>query len=309
LLAANPAVAICDEADNCGGCTDSRCVWNPQSNGLIDYCYIQIVPQRAYPVCNAPASAKLDPHFTTAHGGRFDYKGKNNTIYNLLSHTNVSVNSLFMYADFKTPSSKLVHGSFMRAAFVAVRTNASRMLHIEYRSDHSLSASVGIESVSREMAAGEALKIDNVDISLNLKDRTLSVKTPEWITTATSKVMPGIVGASTCATGRCIINVQLVPLFDADHAKVAPHGLIGQSWDGDDVAVHGKTDDYSRKEVTTMAMGEGSIEGVAEQYEMASGFATDFAFSRFGSTSASPRNVSALSGIKVKRSTSAVVVD
>ena len=257
--------------------------------------------------CTPAAAAKLDPHFTTAHGGRFDHKGKNNTIYNLLSHTNVSVNSLFMYADFKTPSSKLVHGSFMRAAFVAVRTNASRMLHIEYRSDHSLSASVGIESVSHEMAAGEALKIDNVDISL--KDRTLSVKTPEWTTTATSKVMPGIVGPSTCATGRCIINVQLVPLFDADHAKVAPHGLIGQSWDGDDVAVHGQTDDYSHGEVTTTAMGEGAVEGVAEQYEMPSGFATDFAFSRFGSTSASPRNVSALSGVKVKRSASAVLVD
>ena len=42
-----------------------------------------------------------------------------------------------------------------------------------------------------------------------------------------------------------------------------------------------------------MAMGEGSIEGVPEQYVMSSAFATDFAFSRFGSTSASARNVSA----------------
>jgi hypothetical protein len=155
--------------------------------------------------------------------------------------------------------------------------------------------------------AGQTLKVDNVDIWL--KNRALSVKTPEWLIVATSKVMPGIIGATTCATGRCIINVQIEPLFDADHAKVAPHGLIGQSWDGDDVAVHGQTDDYSHGEVTTTAMGEGAIEGVAEQYEMPSGFATDFAFSRFGSTSASPRNVSALSGIKVKRSASAVLVD
>ena len=46
-------------------------------------------------------------------------------------------------------------------------------------------------------------------------------------------------------------------------------------------------------------MGEGAIEGAAAQYEMADAFATNFDFSRFRKTSALPRNVSGLTGIKV----------
>ena len=34
-----------------------------------------------------------------------------------------------------------------------------------------------------------------------------------------------------------LLDVQLNPLYDADHDVVAPHGLIGQSWDGDGVGV------------------------------------------------------------------------
>ena len=33
--------------------------------------------------------------------------------------------------------------------------------------------------------------------------------------------------------------------------EVAPHGLIGQTFDGDDIAIDGAVDDYSGKIVTT----------------------------------------------------------
>ena len=64
-------------------------------------------------------------------------------------------------------------------------------------------------------------------------------------------------------------------------AKVPPHGLIGQVWDGDDISVIGATDEYKGAEITTKAMGEGAIEGVAADYKMADQFATDFKYSRF----------------------------
>ena len=95
--------------------------------------------------------------------------------------------------------------------------------------------------------------------------------------------------------------MSLTPLIDADKAKVAPHGLIGQSFDGDDVAVIGKTDDYKGLEITTSAMGEGAIEGTHADYLVEDKFSTDFEFSRFGKTDAAPRNVSGLTGNKVKR--------
>ena len=47
-------------------------------------------------------------------------------------------------------------------------------------------------------------------------------------------------------------------------------------------------------------MGEGAIEGAAEEYEIntTDPFSTDFKYSRFNATRASPRNVSALMGLR-----------
>ena len=80
---------------------------------------------------------------------------------------------------------------------------------------------------------------------------------------------------------------------------MAPHGLVGQTYDGDDMGVIGKIDNYNSNEVTTSAMGEGAIEGDAADYVMASKFATDFKFSRFGLKEAKPRDASKLKGKKV----------
>jgi hypothetical protein len=80
--------------------------------------------------------------------------------------------------------------------------------------------------------------------------------------------------------------------------SVAPHGLVGQTYDGDNIGVIVEQDDYKTYDhtTTTYAMGEGAIEGVGSDYEMASKFATSFLFSRFGLTEAKARNISQLEG-------------
>ena len=67
-----------------------------------------------------------------------------------------------------------------------------------------------------------------------------------------------------------------------------------------DFSVIGATDQYKGIEFTTSAMGEGAIEGTSKDYEMADKFSTDFKFSRWGLEMAKPRNVSTLTGVKVK---------
>ena len=51
---------------------------------------------------------------------------------------------------------------------------------------------------------------------------------------------------------------------------------------------------------SVQAMGEGAIEGVAEEYEIdaSNPFSTAFKYTRFHATRASPRNVSALTGLR-----------
>jgi hypothetical protein len=45
------------------------------------------------PVCGVASGAAGDPHFTGAHDDKFDFKGKDDTIYNLLSAPNVTVSA------------------------------------------------------------------------------------------------------------------------------------------------------------------------------------------------------------------------
>jgi len=76
------------------------------------------------------------------------------------------------------------------------------------------------------------------------------------------------------------------------------------------VEITGAKDNYNlstSEVIVTKAMGEGAIEGIAEDYEIstANPFDTNFKFSRFGLTHALPRNISSLTGKVVAQSTSA----
>merc|ERR1711988_1733498 len=89
------------------------------------------------------------------------------------------------------------------------------------------------------------------------------------------------------------------PLVPEKELVVFPHGLIGQTFDGDSTAVDGKTDVYHNAgpEITTAAMAEGFIEGTAEDYALSDPFSPNFKFSRFFLHEPTPpRDISKLSG-------------
>jgi len=264
-----------------------------------------------------------DPHFVAAHGDTFDFKGKHATIYNLLSHADYSVNALFEHVDYRESGKKqrLVHGSYMRTVYINFLSASGRFVRIEYSAKQAKSVTYTIVDASGEevaedrvtlLSTGWALTLEK-ELELGFDGKLLTITTPEWTTVASNKVKPGIIGAATCATGKCFLEVSVTPRFDADHAVVAPHGLIGQSYDADQFGVLGNVDSYATRgnETSTEAMGEGAIEGGAQEYEMPAKFATAFKYSRFGKTAAAPRDVSKLSGKKVPRvdSGSAKAVD
>merc|ERR1711920_806063 len=96
---------------------------------------------------------------------------------------------------------------------------------------------------------------------------------------------------------KVLLDLSTWPLYDVDFDPVAPHGIWGQSFDRDDLAVDGKVDRFGPEdvEVTTAAQAEGAIEGKYVDYMMATPFATAFKFSRFDANMAAPRSVAALS--------------
>jgi hypothetical protein len=256
-----------------------------------------------------PAQILGDPHFLTGDGGFYDFKGEDGAVYNLISHGRLSVNALFKHAVYLSSGGanappRRVQGSFLRAVYVVVHTDSSEVLQVAFDATAPLSAVFSVRGApaETELATGNTFRMGGVEVSLD--HRALTVQTAEWRVAATSRVKLGIVNASSCATGRCYLNVQARPLFDVRAAAVAPHGLLAQAFDGDEFAVSGAVDDYgasgrasSKTNTTsTSAMGEGAIEGSHEQYVMASKFATDFAFSRFGKQAAAPRTISNIRG-------------
>jgi len=147
-------------------------------------------------------------------------------------------------------------------------------------------------------------KIEDVRVS-RVGNLSLEVSTPQWRTRA-------IVRRGRPHPGQVRIDVVIQPKGDSRIlSRDAPHGLLGQTYDGDGIPLHGQRDSFERLDdntltrartraggvVTTRAMGEGAIEGDSEMYRVARPFETLFKFSRFDMQSdvfAPPRNASLL---------------
>jgi len=231
-----------------------------------------------------------------------------NSWYNFLSAKNVSLNLLFVHADFHN-AHRLVHGSHMQQLGLALRTSLSgRLLWVDF----SAKSAPPHKATIRDGASGALLKtvthgsggftFENVAVTWREKrfgligshGSVVTVNTGRWLIESASRAFPN----PSKNAGKALLDVQIEPLYDADRDPVAPHGLVGQSWDGDALGVTGALDEYRGTEVTTRAMAEGAIEGEAAEYEMDGPFATDFKYSRFSAAQAKPRDASTLKGRK-----------
>merc|ERR1719482_64054 len=102
-----------------------------------------------------------------------------------------------------------------------------------------------------------------------MKAVALTIDTGKWEVVAASLPFPN----PKAHPKKALLNLKIDAKegYDPDHDAVAPHGIIGQSYDGDGVGVDGAVDDYKAggDEVTTTAMAEGAIEGEHSDYKMA----------------------------------------
>jgi len=226
------------------------------------------------------------------HGDSFDFKGEHNGIYVLLSTPALSVSARFEHSSFFTPYSKLlVRGSWMKEVFWTVRTRRGQLLHAH------------LSAASPSFNGSKARRTTTIDdVAFHFDGQALAVSTPQWSTRA-------VLQKGKPHPGHLRLAVTIRPLYNVKQAKVAPHGLLGQTYDDDNAPLHGKRDSYAVLDdgtrtderrspggvVTTRARGEGAIEGHAEMYRVRRPYDTEFAFTRFGRTTHLPaRNVSLL---------------
>ena len=234
----------------------------------------------------------------------------------MLHHRDIAVNAQVEACAFflLSPSNLKVRGTFVTEVFFKIATAATgRILRIELSPNAPPTPLVhGLEGAGfKRLGLGEAMALEDFSAAFIKHDRAevLVVRTAGWAVNATTRYI-----RRSATTLKKQVDLSFAPLRDPLEPQqrtgmvVAPHGLIGQSFDGDSMAVDGKKDHYRElwwsqssfkgREITTEAQAEGAIEGSGEDYRVADTFETDFKYRRFGVASAAPRNASALTGPK-----------
>jgi hypothetical protein len=74
----------------------------------------------------------------------------------------------------------------------------------------------------------------------------LTIDTGKWAVSVWPQPFPN----PRANPGKAMLNVKIMPKagYDPEQDVVAPHGLIGQSYDGDGDGIDGATDDYGHGE-------------------------------------------------------------
>jgi hypothetical protein len=247
-------------------------------------------------------------HLHHAAGGRFDVKGPyDGALLNMLQTSNLSVNARFTFSNFtlapedpRAEAVRQVNGSHLTAVYVLLVLAGGATVKVEYDcSAHPyklhVQATVGgnaQEALDWSLTTAlEPLVIGAVSIEMRkARPVELVVATPDWRIVAKPALYRTATGAR-----KTRADLSVAAVADPLSARVAPHGLLGQGFDG--LHIEGKQDDFvPDKEgvFVTTAQGEGAIEGTVADYLVASPFATGFTFGRFGQVAAPPRNTSKL---------------
>ena len=172
----------------------------------------------------------------------------------MLHHTGLAVNALFEACAFflTSPENLKVRGTFVTDVFIRAITDITgRTVRVEFSPNAPPTPLVhGLEGGIRRVLPDEApLVAEDLSIAVRKEGNTevLHVRTSRWAVEATARF---IVRSAT--TFKKQLDLSFKPLRDplAPNPKtgevVAPHGLVGQSFDGDGIAVDGKKDQCAR---------------------------------------------------------------
>jgi len=266
--------------------------------------------------CLTAALVSGDPHFVGGDGDLFSFRGGNGTVYALHSSRHLQVNARFVAHTFAMGGTcaacdrKRVHGSLIKSLYGSVLTAGGVTVRVEYSADAPSRAQLTTVSadgvaLSTEMEVKQKspdatqVQVDEAVVRLT---RTHSRKASLVISNDDFEIEAASVflGWAAQNQNQKRLDVAIRPRKEVASLRVAPHGLIGQTFDGDAMAIDGAVDDYSTDIVTTKAMGEGAIEGLPTDYEISRSdpFSPSFKYARYESEHAAPRDTSKLSGVR-----------
>jgi hypothetical protein len=212
-----------------------------------------------------------DPHLQFAHGGRADIRGKHNSLYNILSSYKFSMNVKFENSTIilrnNTVYGSFVTGAYMQTESMQVRFEAFQNMLGAYSSGRCGNRRFVLRSYQSKVCG---------DVELVMNYSSFFLKSTEWSIAIQPKPIYDRIDGPFKRLDISISNV--IPQFNFKHT---PHGLLGQSFDSDHMAVFGLTESFNTNPYHTRYMAEGAIEGHASDYEVTDKFSNDFVYSRF----------------------------
>ncbi len=219
-----------------------------------------------------------------------------------------------MDTTFVLPRPQLVHGSFFTDVAFRVRSASGRQYGVTASASNVAFSVVDVASQRTvKNVVGVWKQWWEEGLRVVMKQSTIYVRANGWEVNATRHpVYNYVAGPSKWRYDFAIRSLDDTP-FEFSHGRTSPscfpHGVIGQSWDGDNVGINGRMDDYKYDSghavVVTSANAEGAIEGIADDYALASPFdVSGFKYDRFDKNASSvcaPRATRWLTGQRVQR--------
>jgi len=257
-----------------------------------------------------------DPHLSFANGGSADFRGLDHHIFNFVSAPNFTVNVMTIATNFVRWGGQIVHGSFITKLFVKMRSpRTGAVIRAALHADQYASFRTFATDDASKYENHTRSQLDGLEV-LQLSGGRFVAHGAGWEVFVNRRRLrkPLVAGSKNVApvgdSSRWFLDISFNVLDDRkdDSAKfgrstlgrTAPHGIVGQSFDGSLIAVSGKQDKYGdAPEFTTTAQAEGAIEGVFTEYVVPAPFTTSFRYSRFDAKGVvAPRNVTTLMGVK-----------
>jgi len=268
-----------------------------------------------------------DVHVHHAGGGTMDVRGIDGAVVNMHQAANISINARFTYTNFSLPAAdrrslkvREVQGSHLTAAYATARTNLGglpALVLVKYAPPHvhgktndaqTLEAHVLVKDqhtqqtlVSTRVAPDRgSVVVGDVSVEMRYANPVeLVVSNTHW----RYAIAPGTFRTVTddlLGPPHNRVDIAITAITDPLMAAVAPHGIIGQGFDGKHI--DGKKDNYlpdSHGVFRTYAQGEGGIEGTIDDYviDPNNSFSTQFKFDRFERVTAPPRDTSLLTPV------------
>ena len=196
-----------------------------------------------------------DPHLNFGNGGQADFRGLHEHIFNFVSAVNFTVNVLTQATDFVRWGGQLVHGSFITKLFVKIRSpRTGKLVRAACVASQYASFRVFAADNSTEYHNLTRVEMDGVEV-LQLSGGRFVAHGAGWEVFVNRRRLrkPVLVHSKVevpkDSSSRWFLDISFHLLEEEGDTKkfgqatldrIAPHGIVGQSFDGSRIAVSGK---------------------------------------------------------------------